>query len=46
VLSRFRADIELERTDRVDNTRLQLNAIRQIVRSLRPDAGHSAGTFP
>lgn len=36
ILRRFRADIEAERTDRVDSTRLQLNAIRQIVRHLRP----------
>jgi F-type H+-transporting ATPase subunit epsilon len=36
VLSRFRADIDLERTQRVESTRLQLNAIRQIVGHLRP----------
>jgi F-type H+-transporting ATPase subunit epsilon len=36
VLSRFRADIDLERTQRVESTRLQLNAIRQIVSRLRP----------
>jgi F-type H+-transporting ATPase subunit epsilon len=36
VLSRFRADIDLERTQRVESTRLQLNAIRQIVSHLRP----------
>ncbi len=36
VLRRFRADIETERTERVDSTRLQLNAIRQIVSHLRP----------
>lgn len=36
VLSRFRADIEMERTQRVESTRLQLNAIRQIVSHLRP----------
>jgi F-type H+-transporting ATPase subunit epsilon len=35
VLARFRADIETERAERVDSTRLQLNAIRQIVRHLR-----------
>jgi len=35
VLSRFRADIETERIERVDSTRLQLNAIRQIVSHLR-----------
>ena len=36
VLSRFRADIDLERTQRVESTLLQLNAIRQIVSRLRP----------
>jgi F-type H+-transporting ATPase subunit epsilon len=36
VLDRFRADIEMERTQRVESTRLQLNAIRQIVSHLRP----------
>jgi F-type H+-transporting ATPase subunit epsilon len=40
VLVRFRADIETERSERVDSTRLQLNAIRQIVSHLRP--GRSA----
>jgi F-type H+-transporting ATPase subunit epsilon len=32
VLKRFRADIETERTEHVESTRLQLNAIRQIMR--------------
>ena len=36
VLGRFRADSETERTERVESTRLQLNAIRQIVSRLRP----------
>jgi F-type H+-transporting ATPase subunit epsilon len=36
VLDRFRAEIEMERTQRVESTRLQLNAIRQIVSHLRP----------
>jgi F-type H+-transporting ATPase subunit epsilon len=40
VLARFRSDIEAERVERVDTTRLQLNAIRQIVNHLRP--GRSA----
>ncbi len=39
VLARFRADIETERTEHVESTRLQLDAIRQIMRHLRP-AGH------
>ena len=37
VLHRFRADLETERTEHVASTRLQLNAIRQIMRHLRPD---------
>ena len=44
VLQRFRADIETERAERVDSTRLQLNAIRQIVRHLRPD-GRGSTSF-
>jgi F-type H+-transporting ATPase subunit epsilon len=46
VLTRFRADIDIERTQRVESTRLQLNAIRQIVSHLRsggPDK--AAGSF-
>ncbi len=35
VVTRFHTDMEAERTDRVDSTRLQLNAIRQIVAHLR-----------
>jgi F-type H+-transporting ATPase subunit epsilon len=46
VLSRFRADIEAERTEHVESTRLQLNAIRQIMRHLRPDRLRDRGTFP
>ncbi|MDD2875936.1 MAG: F0F1 ATP synthase subunit epsilon [Acidiphilium sp.] len=42
VLARFRTEIEAERTERVESTRLQLNAIRQIMRHLRPDGGRSA----
>ena len=37
VLGRFRADIEAERTEHTESTRLHLNAIRQIMRQLRPD---------
>ena len=36
ILSRFQADAEAERTERADGTRLQLDAIRQIVSRLRP----------
>ena len=43
VLARFRADIETERAERVESTRLQLNAIRQIVRHLRPAAAAARG---
>ncbi len=45
VLQRFRADQESERTVRVDTTRLQLAAIRQIMRHLRPDGHEGAGLF-
>lgn len=44
VLQRFQADIETERVERVDSTRLQLNAIRQIVSHLRPD-GRGSTSF-
>jgi F-type H+-transporting ATPase subunit epsilon len=36
VLGRFRADIEAERVERVESTRMQLDAIRQIMSRLRP----------
>ncbi|SBP89363.1 F0F1 ATP synthase subunit epsilon [Thiomonas delicata] len=36
VLARFRTDADLERVERVESTRLQLSAIRQIMRHLRP----------
>ena len=45
VLARFRADIEAERTEHVETTRLQLNAIRQIMSHLRPDRRGGAGIF-
>ena len=45
MLARYRADSEAERADRVDSMRLQLNAIRQIVRHLRPDARSAAALF-
>lgn len=34
VLERFRADIDQERSERIENMRLQLNAIRRIVSQL------------
>jgi F-type H+-transporting ATPase subunit epsilon len=45
VLGRFRADIEAERTERVESTRLQLNAIRQIVSHLGSGTRASGGRF-
>lgn len=45
VLVQFRADIEAEHVERVESTRLQLNAIRQIMRHLRPDGGNGPGSF-
>jgi F-type H+-transporting ATPase subunit epsilon len=45
VLSRFRADIETERTARVESARLQLNAIRQIMRHLSPSGRGGSATF-
>ena len=45
VLGRFRADIEAERTERVESTRLQLNAIRQIVSHLGSRARTGGGSF-
>jgi F-type H+-transporting ATPase subunit epsilon len=44
VLARFRGDIETERVEHVEQARLQLHAIRQIMRHLRGD-GHGAGNF-
>ena len=45
VLTRFRADIESERTEHVESTRLRLNAIRQIMSHLRPDHRGGVGRF-
>nr|WP_255618136.1 F0F1 ATP synthase subunit epsilon [Aurantimonas sp. VKM B-3413] len=38
VLKTFEADLETQRTEHVESTRLQLAAIRQIMRHLRPTA--------
>jgi F-type H+-transporting ATPase subunit epsilon len=46
VLARFRADVEAERAEHIETTRLQLAAIRQIMRRLRPDGRQGAGVFP
>jgi F-type H+-transporting ATPase subunit epsilon len=43
VLARFRAELETERTEHVESTRLHLNAIRQIMSHLRPDQRSSGG---
>jgi F-type H+-transporting ATPase subunit epsilon len=43
VLARFRANIEAERSERVNSTRLELSAIRQIVSRLRGGAKRLAG---
>jgi F-type H+-transporting ATPase subunit epsilon len=42
ILARFHADLDVERSERIDATRLQLAAIRQIMRHLRPD-GRAGG---
>ena len=42
VLRGFRADIETERTEHVEATRLQLHAIRQIMNHLRRAGGGTA----
>lgn len=43
VLRRFRADVEEERTERTESTRLQMTAIRQIMRHLRPNGPGGLG---
>ena len=43
VLARFRTDIETERTEHIESTRLHLNAIRQIMSHLRPDQRGGGG---
>jgi F-type H+-transporting ATPase subunit epsilon len=45
VLARFRADIESERTEHVESTRLHLNAIRHIMSHLRPNGQSGVGIF-
>ena len=45
VLERFRADSEVERKEHVENTRLHLFAIRQIMRRLRPDGRGAPGAL-
>jgi F-type H+-transporting ATPase subunit epsilon len=45
VLARFRVDAEAERAERVDSTRLQLNAIRRIVGHLRASGRSGSADF-
>lgn len=45
VLTRFRADQETEWAERAEATRVQLKAIRQIMRHLRPDGRNDGGSF-
>jgi len=45
VLDRFRSDREDERTGRAEDARLQLNAIRQIMRHLRVGVRTQPGAF-
>jgi F-type H+-transporting ATPase subunit epsilon len=45
ILARFRANTEAERVERTDSTRLQLNAIRQIVSHLRPAGRGGSANF-
>ncbi len=45
VLARFRAEMDIERMEYVESTRLQLNAIRQIVRQLQSSRHRNVGEF-
>ncbi len=45
VLDRFRADAEAERTERTESTRLQLTAIKEIMRHLRSGGVGDAGSI-
>jgi F-type H+-transporting ATPase subunit epsilon len=45
VLRRFRADLETQRVEHVKSTRLQLNAVRQIMQRLRSAAPRGGGDF-
>ena len=44
ILTRFNDELEADRSARIDSTRLQLSAIRQIVRHLQP-GGQGSGQF-
>ncbi|MDB5998657.1 MAG: atpC [Rhizobacter sp.] len=45
VLARFRADLDTQRTEHVAGARLQLNAIRQLVRNLSAQGSGSGGDY-
>lgn len=45
VLARFRQDIEVERAERIESTRLQLSAIRQMISHLQPRGRNGSGQF-
>jgi len=45
VIARFQADLEAERVERFEGTRLQLDAIRKIVAHLQPARSGGGGTF-
>ena len=45
VISRFEADREAERAERIEGTRLQLDAIRKIVAHLQSTGSGSGGSF-
>ncbi len=45
VLQRFRADLETQRVEQVESARLQLNAVRQLMRHLRPHGATGTGNF-
>jgi F-type H+-transporting ATPase subunit epsilon len=46
ILARFRSDAETEKTEHVESTRLQLNAIRQIMLHLQSGGRAKPGLFP
>lgn len=43
VIDRFRADIEIEKTERAESNRLHMNAIRQIMLHLKSRSGSALG---
>ncbi len=45
VLRRFRADMETQRVEHIASARLQLNAVRQLMRHLRPGSSGAWGNF-